>query len=388
VPVPALKNISADDAEFREIIQPGTEPDKGGDMRKIAIINQKGGCGKTTTAINLAACLAEKGKKVLLIDIDPQAHATLGLTKAADDFEKTVFDLLCYPEHTPILDVIVVLGENLSLVPSHTVLSAAEQKLSGVYGREDRLKDSLAALGDSCQYLIIDCPPSIGLLTFNALKACTETIVPIEPSVYSLHGLTKLLETLDIIQHEQGHYIAVKALATMINMRTHFCREIIRTIEGHFGANFYATMIRCTTRLKEAASRALPISVYDRSCAGYEDYGQLAEEVIADEEAARSCAKNIPYIGPQKVANGVVFTLKAPHHAKVLIVGDFNGWSTEQGEMHYEKEQKVWKRFIPLAPGRYNYKYIVDDAWVSDPSNQNEEDNEFGGKNSVLQVSN
>jgi chromosome partitioning protein len=357
-------------------------------MRKIAIINQKGGCGKTTTAINLAACLAEKGKKVLLIDLDPQAHATLGLAKEADNFEKTVFDVLCYPEQHAILDTIVVVAENLSLVPSHTVLSAAEQKLSGVFGREDRLKDSLAALGDSFQYLIIDCPPSIGLLTFNALKACTETIVPIEPSVYSLHGLRKLLETLDIIQHEQDHRIAVKALATMISLRTHFCREIIRTIKEHFGSNFYATMIRYTTRLKEAASRALPVSVYDRTCAGYADYCQLAEEVIADEEAARRYAKNRACSGLQKVANGVVFTLKAPYQAKVLIVGDFNGWSAEQGEMHYEKEQQVWKRFIPLAPGRYNYKYIVNDAWMSDPSNPHEEDNEFGGKNSVLHITN
>jgi chromosome partitioning protein len=360
-------------------------------MRKIAIINQKGGCGKTTTAINLAACLAEKGKKVLLIDIDPQAHATLGLIKSADDFEKTVFDLLCHPENTTILETIVALQENLALVPSHTVLSAAEQKLSGVFGREDRLRDSLAALSDAYHYLLIDCPPSIGLLTFNALKACTEAIVPIEPSVYSLHGLEKLLETIDIIQHAQDHTLAVKALATMITMRTHFCREIINIIEEHFGSNFYATRIRYTTRLKEAAARALPICAYDRACAGHEDYAQLAEEVIADEETARRYIQNtvaIPHAGPQKVENGIVFTLKAPHHAKVLIVGDFNGWSIEQGEMRYEGQEQVWTRFIPLTPGRYNYKYIVDGRWIADPSNPHEDDNEFGGKNSVIHINN
>jgi len=239
--------------------------------------------------------------------------------------------------------------------------------------------------------VLIDCPPAIGLLTFNALKACTEAIVPIEPSIYSLHGMTKLLETLDIIQHEQNHRIAVKALATMITMRTHFCREIIRTIEEHFGSNFYATMIRYTTRLKEAASRALPICAYDRACAGYEDYCRLAEEVISGEETARRYAKNAAAIqrtGPQKVENGVVFTLKAPYHAKVLIVGDFNGWSAEQGAMHYEREQQVWTRFLPLAPGRYNYRYIVDDAWMSDPSNPDQEDNAFGGKNSVIHIDN
>jgi len=358
-------------------------------MRKIAIINQKGGCGKTTTAINLAACLAEKDKKVLLIDLDPQAHSTIGLMKTNKDIDKTIFDVLCFPENTSISETIIVLGENFSFVPSQVILSATEQKLSGVFGREDRLRDSLAALTDSYQYILIDCPPSIGLLTFNALKACTEAIVPIEPSIYSLHGLSQLLETIDIIKNEQNHHISVKALATMVNMRTHFCNEFIKHIENQFGSNFYKTMIRYSTKLKESASYALPILCYDRDCSGYDDYCQLAEEVITDEVPSvrhKKDTEKVQYSGPKRVENGVIFTLKAPHNAQVLIVGDFNAWSEEHGEMSYVQEEQVWKRFISLPPGQYHYKFIVDGEWIFDPVNPNEGENAFGWKNSVIQT--
>lgn len=358
-------------------------------MRKIAIINQKGGCGKTTTAINLAACLAEKDKKTLLIDLDPQAHSTIGLLKNNEDIDKTIFDVLCSPENTSLDETTQVLGGNFSLVPSHVILSAAEQKLSGVFGREDRLRNSIAALNTTYQYILIDCPPSIGLLTFNALKACTEAIVPIEPSIYSLHGLTKLLETIDIVQHEQNHYISIRALATMVNMRTSFCREVINNVRNQFGPNLYDTMIRYTTRLKEAASSALPVLCYDKNCSGYHDYCQLAEEVIAQETTAARLRKDsmkAQHVSPRKVANGILFTLNAPHNAQVLVVGDFNAWSEEHGEMTYVQEEQVWKRYVSLPPGKYHYKFIVNGEWLSDPANPHEGENAFGGKNSVIQV--
>jgi cellulose biosynthesis protein BcsQ len=297
--------------------------------------------------------------------------------------------VLCFPETTSLHETIIVLGENFSLVPSHVILSAAEQKLSGVFGREDRLSNSIAALNNTYQYILIDCPPSIGLLTFNALKACSEVIVPIEPSIYSLHGLTKLLETIDIIQHEQNHYIAVKALATMVNMHTSFCREIIDTIRKQFGPNLYDTMIRYTTRLKEAASYALPVLCYDKNCSGYQDYFQLAEEVITEETTAARFRKDImkaQYASPRKVENGVIFTLKAPHNAQVLVVGDFNAWSAEHGEMTYVQEEQVWKRFVSLLPGKYHYKFVVNGEWMSDPANPDEGENAFGSKNSVIQI--
>ena len=358
-------------------------------MRKIAVINQKGGCGKTTTAINLSACLAEKGKKVLLIDIDPQAHATIGLGKRDENFSKTIFDMLSCPDTTSINEAIISIDENLSLIPSHIILSAAEQQLAGVFGREDRLRQALESLNHSYHYTIIDCPPSLGLLTFNGLKACNEAVVPIEPSIYSFHGLAKLLEIVELLRHEQGHLISVKALATMMNLRTTFCREIIGNIQDSFGTSFYHTVIRSTVKLRESAYHALPVSRYDRMSTGYQDYGALAEEVVAEEELVQSDwqdALMVQYSGPQKVEKGVLFTLKAPHNATVLIVGDFNGWSTEQGEMKFTKEEEAWQCFVPLPPGQYHYKFIVNNEWIADPSNPRQEDNAFGGKNSVIHI--
>jgi chromosome partitioning protein len=358
-------------------------------MRKIAVINQKGGCGKTTTAINLSACLAEKGKKVLLIDIDPQAHATIGLGKREDNFTKTIFDVLSCPDTTSINEAIISIDENLSLIPSHIILSAAEQQLAGVFGREDRLRQALESLNHSFHYAIIDCPPSLGLLTFNGLKACNEVVVPIEPSIYSFHGLAKLLEIVELLRHEQGHLISVKALATMMNLRTTFCREIIRSIQDSFGTSFYRTVIRSTVKLRESAYHGLPVSRYDQMSTGYQDYGSLAEEVVAEEDLVQSDwhdALIVQYSGPQKVERGVLFTLKAPHNATVLIVGDFNGWSAEQGEMKFAKEEEAWQCFVPLPPGQYHYKFIVNNEWIADPSNPCQEDNAFGGKNSVIHI--
>ncbi len=359
-------------------------------MRKIAIINQKGGCGKTTTAINLSACLAEKGKKVLLIDIDPQAHATIGLGKRSELFEKTVFDVICNANDASLNEAILNIGINFFLIPSHITLSAAEQQLAGVIGREDRLKNALALLDLSYSYIIIDCPPSLGLLTFNGLKACNEAIVPIEPSIYSFHGLEKLLEIVELLRQQQCHFVSIKALATMINTRTNFCRTIIQNTENIFGTRFYSSVIRSNVKLRESAYHGQSIASYDRMSTGYQDYCSLADEVIAEESLVFDSldeAVAAPYSGPQKVERGVLFTLKAPYNATVLIVGDFNHWSAEQGEMTYAAEEGVWKRFFPLAPGQYQYKFIVNNEWISDPLNPLQRDDSFGGKNSIINYS-
>jgi hypothetical protein len=175
----------------------------------------------------------------------------------------------------------------------------------------------------------------------------------------------------------------------MVNMRTHFCNEFIKHIENQFGSNFYNTMIRYSTKLKEAASYALPLLCYDRNCSGYDDYCQLAEEVITEERPSvrhKKDTEKVQYSGPKRVENGVIFTLKAPHNAQVLIVGDFNAWSEEHGEMSYVQEEQVWKRFISLPPGKYHYKFIVNGEWIFDPVNPYEGQNAFGGKNSVIET--
>jgi len=173
-------------------------------MRIIALVNQKGGCGKTTTAINLASCLANAGKKVLLIDLDPQGHVALGLGIGTEEMDKSIYEVLL--GETPITNAIVSLSDNLDAVLSDVVLSAFEQSMAGTPGRENRLRQSLKIVANDYDYLIIDSPPSVGLLTFNGLMASNEVIIPVDPSYFSLHGLGKLLETIQIIE-EQDQFL-------------------------------------------------------------------------------------------------------------------------------------------------------------------------------------
>jgi len=195
-------------------------------MRIIASANQKGGCGKTTTAINLSSSLSLKGKRVLLIDFDPQAHATMGLNITPSDLEKTIYDVITPKENESlgIEDILVPIKNNFDLAPSSLILSAVEQELSGMDGREDRLLKAIQALKEPYDYIVIDCPPSIGHLCFNALRACEEVIIPIDMSLFSLRGVAKLLEIIILLKDKIGHDVKSRALITMYDRRTRYSR--------------------------------------------------------------------------------------------------------------------------------------------------------------------
>ena len=172
-------------------------------MRTIAIVNQKGGCGKTITAINLSAFLAREKRRVLLVDMDPQGPATLGLQRASEEPDKTMYDVLSGEkggETVGLRDIIRPAVENLDVAPADVLLSAIPQRLGAIFGRENKLADALAGVEGEYDYVIIDCPPSVGVLTFNALKACAEAFIPVDPSFFSLHGIGKLLETLGVLK--------------------------------------------------------------------------------------------------------------------------------------------------------------------------------------------
>ena len=252
-------------------------------MRTIAIINQKGGCGKTTTAINLASSLAGRKRRVLLIDLDPQGHASLGLNIKPENVTKGMTEVLT--QGMALEDVICeAISPELDLAPANIALSAAEPLLSNVQKKEQRLLLAIGALKRSYSYIIIDSPPSLGLLTFNALRASREAIVPIEMSFFSLHGLAKLSEIIDVVRRHTGHQVAVRALATMVNHRTRLTQEILREIQRHFEGRFFRTFIRNNVRLREAVSHGMPITEYDSGANGATDYAALAEEVLALEE--------------------------------------------------------------------------------------------------------
>ena len=247
-------------------------------MRIISIANQKGGCAKTTTAINLSACLAESGKTVLLIDLDPQAHASVGLNIETPKLENTIYDVLT--GHVALEDVIIKISENFDLAPSDIVLSAAELELAGVIGRENELSTSIKKMNRRYDYIIIDCPPSLGLLTFNALKASKEVFITIETSFFALHGVGKLLQTLKLLEEKLNHHMSYYALATMHDKRTNLAREVLEEIKNYFKERTFKSVIAMNIKLREATSHGVPITKYSPQSQGAEDYMTLAKEVI------------------------------------------------------------------------------------------------------------
>ncbi len=257
-------------------------------MRTIAVVNQKGGCGKTITSINLSAFLAREQRRVLLVDMDPQGHATLGLLSDAVHPSRTMYEVFVEEpgERTTVLrDVILTVRENLDVAPADILLSGVPEALAGQIGREDILADVLASLRDDYDYVIVDCPPSVGVLTFNALKACSEAIVPVDPSFFALHGIGKLLETFDVLEKETGHHLAVRALVTLYSGRTAFAKAVADDIRHHLYGRHFDTVIRYSVKLAEAASHGVPIAHYCKQCVGFEDYQALASEVLRQEAA-------------------------------------------------------------------------------------------------------
>jgi chromosome partitioning protein len=255
-------------------------------MRIIAVANQKGGCGKTTTAISLSSSLASRGKKVLLVDCDPQAHATIGLNVSPSELEKSIYHVLA-PTNNGALgieDVLQYVKENFDLAPASVILSALEQDLSGAQGRENRLQQAILALQVPYDFVLIDCPPSVGLLCINALRACDEVIIPIDMSLFSLRGVAKLVEIILLIKDKLGHEIRPRALITMYDFRTRYSKQVLQKVKETFGSNVFESAIRYNIRLRETVDHGLPIGDYDKHAIGYKDYENLAEEVIRVQE--------------------------------------------------------------------------------------------------------
>ena len=255
-------------------------------MRVIASANQKGGCGKTTTAINLSSSLSLKGQKVLLIDFDPQAHATMGLNVKPSDLDKTIYDVITPKKNWlwGIEDVLLPIKDNFDLAPSSLILSAFEQELSGLERRENRLFQAIQSLKKQYDFIVIDCPPSIGHLSFNALRACNEVIIPIDMSLFSLRGVSKLIEIIILIKDKTGHDINSRALITMYDRRTRYSRTVLEKVQAEFGDNVFDTVIRYNIRLRETADLGLPVGDFDKYSIGHMDYENLAEEVLRSEK--------------------------------------------------------------------------------------------------------
>ena len=249
----------------------------------VAIANQKGGVGKTTTAVNLSAWLAIMGNKVLLIDIDPQGNATSGLGINKDQLSKDIYDLIM--NGFSIQDVTIYnVIERLNLIPSSIELAGAEIEMVGIEGREYLLRNILQNNCDEYQYVIIDCPPSLGLLTINALVAAKSVIVPIQCEYYALEGLGQLMNTLRLVQQRMNQNLEIEGvLLTMFDGRTNLSIQVVDEVKRYFKDKVYKSIIPRNVRLSEAPSHGKPIMIYDKRSRGAELYHELAQEVMGIE---------------------------------------------------------------------------------------------------------
>jgi chromosome partitioning protein len=248
--------------------------------RIIGIANQKGGVGKTTTAINLSACLAEKGKKVMLIDMDPQGNSTSGFGLDKDHIEQTTYELLigaCEVEDCVIKDVI----PGLDIMPSNVNLSGAEIELIGIEKKEFILKRKIDPVRDTYDFIIIDCPPSLNMLTINAMTTADSILVPIQCEYYALEGLSQLMHTIMLVKKRLNPYLEIEGVVfTMYDARTNLSLQVVENVKDNLKQNIYKTVIPRNVRLAEAPSHGLPITLYDSKSTGAEGYRDLAQEVI------------------------------------------------------------------------------------------------------------
>jgi chromosome partitioning protein len=397
-------------------------------MRTIAIANQKGGCGKTTIAINLSACLARLGKRTLLVDMDPQGHCGVGLAVAEEQVERSIYDVLVGQPPPELASIVWQIGSHFELAPSKSVLARVEQELAGAPDRFDRLSRALSDVADRYDFCVLDCPPSIGLLTGNAVHAAVEVIVPVDTGYFALYGLTRQVDAIARHRQETGREMVIHILPNLYDVRTKHAREVLGELRKKFGDMVFNTQINFNTKLREATSYGQPIAEYAPSSPGHRDFTRLANELVAagpadlagdlliehaqelvqraDELLATSqtlfgsspaqTAESTPEQVERKIRQiygvsqdeqGVHFRVSAPGAQRVQLAADFNNWSPQETELGREGSDGSFAVTLNLGPGHYRYRYVVDGRWTQDPHNEYVESNPYGELNSVVEVS-
>ena len=458
-------------------------------MRTIAIMNQKGGCGKTTTAVNLAGALAARGRPTLLVDLDPQSHCAAALSVPEDKVDLSSADLLLTGGERALDETRLLwsVAKRLELAPSTVSLAGLEAPRGGLADKPDRdqrLARSLESIGDRFEFCVIDCPPSIGLLTFSALRAATETIIPVETAYFSMHGAQRQAQTLRTMGRRLGGALAYSVLPTMHNPESSLARDVLAELRRAFKGRVIPTPVRLDAKLREAASFGQVITEYAPGSWGAGDYTALAEwleertgagrptftedgdaeivvratgprapeaERVTVEQASRgreavraAAADEAPAPAPavtpgserardladrarrllsrssdiqeriarargvhlappeppettparkpgrrptelygvRETSRGALFVHPAAREATVCVAGDFNGWSATAHPLRFNEAMGVHEAVIGLKPGAYEYRLVVDGAWIADPFNPTTSTNPFGGINS------
>ncbi len=356
-------------------------------MRILSVANQKGGVGKTTIAVNLASALAGSGNTVLLIDNDPQAHATLALGLNPAQFALSTRELYLN-EGVKVQDARITVTPELYLIPADIDLSTVEQELAEAPRKLRRLLECLATSHMPYDFVLIDNPPQVGILTFNALLASSEVLLPVDAGRFSVDAVERFSATLRGLKTERGHAPRLRIVASGFDLRTRHARRILEDLQALQPGSLARTVIRSTVRLREAAQAGSPIDRYDRQSRATADFAALSAELLASEwllESEELMEWEELLHGPRAKSEGVLFHAYFPQAQHVCVTGDFNDWSVEGVQLERRGEGH-WEAQLPIAPGCYEYKFIVDGVWTADPENPEQVRNTYGQVNSVLVV--